>query len=149
EMMPQRMRRSALISPPEIASSDGEMVAGGAPPIRAASGGGRLCHRSPAGQTPGKSFGTYPAGIRPEPVRSEGFPSRLAARPRRRYCPAAFGEPHLDMRRGARVVDRGGLENRCTREGTVGSNPTLSAIPFLSSPSISRLHKATILPLRC
>ena len=30
--------------------------------------------------------------------------------------------------RGARVVDRGGLENRCTREGTVGSNPTLSAM---------------------
>jgi hypothetical protein len=26
------------------------------------------------------------------------------------------------------VVDRDGLENRCAREGTVGSNPTLSAI---------------------
>jgi hypothetical protein len=26
------------------------------------------------------------------------------------------------------VVDRGGLENRCTFTGTVGSNPTLSAI---------------------
>ena len=25
------------------------------------------------------------------------------------------------------MVDRGGLENRCTRERTVGSNPTLSA----------------------
>ena len=25
------------------------------------------------------------------------------------------------------MVDRDGLENRCTREGTVGSNPTLSA----------------------
>jgi hypothetical protein len=25
------------------------------------------------------------------------------------------------------VVDRAGLENRCAREGTVGSNPTLSA----------------------
>jgi hypothetical protein len=25
------------------------------------------------------------------------------------------------------VVDRGGLENRCTFTGTVGSNPTLSA----------------------
>ena len=31
------------------------------------------------------------------------------------------------MRRGARVVESGGLENRCTRKGTVGSNPTLSA----------------------
>ena len=35
-----------------------------------------------------------------------------------------------DMRRGAGVVERGGLENRCTRKGTVGSNPTLSAISF-------------------
>ena len=26
------------------------------------------------------------------------------------------------------MVERGGLENRCTRERTVGSNPTLSAI---------------------
>ncbi len=26
------------------------------------------------------------------------------------------------------MVDWGGLENRCAREGTVGSNPTLSAI---------------------
>ena len=31
------------------------------------------------------------------------------------------------MRRGARVVESGGLENRCTRKRTVGSNPTLSA----------------------
>ena len=30
--------------------------------------------------------------------------------------------------RGAGVVERGGLENRCTRKGAVGSNPTLSAI---------------------
>ena len=30
-------------------------------------------------------------------------------------------------RRGARVVDRGGLENRCTCKGTEGSNPSLSA----------------------
>ena len=32
------------------------------------------------------------------------------------------------FRRGARVVEWGGLENRCTLAGTVGSNPTLSAI---------------------
>ena len=31
------------------------------------------------------------------------------------------------MRRGAGVVERGGLENRCTSNSTVGSNPTLSA----------------------
>ena len=30
-------------------------------------------------------------------------------------------------RRGAGAVDRGGLENRCTRKGTEGSNPSLSA----------------------
>ena len=30
-------------------------------------------------------------------------------------------------RRGARVDDRGGLENRLTLAGSVGSNPTLSA----------------------
>ena len=30
--------------------------------------------------------------------------------------------------RGARVADSDGLENRCPRKGTVGSNPTLSAI---------------------
>jgi hypothetical protein len=30
------------------------------------------------------------------------------------------------MRRGARVAESGGLENRCTLTGTVGSNPTLS-----------------------
>ena len=29
--------------------------------------------------------------------------------------------------RGARVVESGGLENRCAFTGTVGSNPTLSA----------------------
>ena len=37
------------------------------------------------------------------------------------------------MRRGARVVESGGLENRCTRKGTVGSNPTLSARSILDS----------------
>ena len=31
------------------------------------------------------------------------------------------------MRRDGRVVDGGGLENRCTRKGTGGSNPSLSA----------------------
>ena len=33
-------------------------------------------------------------------------------------------------RRGARVADRGGLENRCACKRTVGSNPTLSATPL-------------------
>jgi hypothetical protein len=33
------------------------------------------------------------------------------------------------QRRGAGVVERDGLENRCTGNRTVGSNPTLSAKP--------------------
>src|SRR6478609_3759381 len=36
-------------------------------------------------------------------------------------------------RRGGRVVDGGGLENRCTRKGTGGSNPS-------SSAKLSRCH---------
>src|SRR5215468_3449721 len=37
-------------------------------------------------------------------------------------------------RRGAGVVDRDGLENRCACKRTVGSNPTLSAImPYAKS----------------
>jgi hypothetical protein len=31
------------------------------------------------------------------------------------------------VRRNGRVVDRGGLENRCACEGTGGSNPSFSA----------------------
>jgi hypothetical protein len=34
------------------------------------------------------------------------------------------------------VVERGGLENRCTRERTVGSNPTPSATKSLISQNI-------------
>ena len=37
--------------------------------------------------------------------------------------------------RGARVVESGGLENRCSLSGTVGSNPTLYECP---SPPASR-----------
>jgi hypothetical protein len=40
-------------------------------------------------------------------------------------------------RRGAGVVDRGGLENRCARKRTVGSNPTLSASYVIDSRGIS------------
>ena len=35
------------------------------------------------------------------------------------------------VRRGGRVVDGSGLENRRTRKGTGGSNPSLSAMPFV------------------
>ena len=37
------------------------------------------------------------------------------------------------MRRGAGVVERGGLENRCAFIGTEGSNPSLSAKNALRS----------------
>jgi hypothetical protein len=36
--------------------------------------------------------------------------------------------PLLEFWRGVRVAYGGGLENRCSRKGTVGSNPTPSAI---------------------
>ena len=36
------------------------------------------------------------------------------------------------MWRGARAAESGGLENRCTLTGTVGSNPTLSVRDFKS-----------------
>ena len=49
-------------------------------------------------------------------------------------CSFAFVPPReihktlkLLARRGAGVVERDGLENRCTGNRTVGSNPTLSA----------------------
>ena len=35
------------------------------------------------------------------------------------------------QRRGAGVVERDGLENRCTGNRTVGSNPTLSATNYV------------------
>src|SRR6185437_14723660 len=44
--------------------------------------------------------------------------------------PSSHFDRVLAARRGARVVDRDGLENRCARKGTVGSNPTLSANTF-------------------
>ena len=40
------------------------------------------------------------------------------------------------------MVERDGLENRCTRKGTVGSNPTLSA-RFLTSFGLWRFGCAS------
>ena len=53
-------------------------------------------------------------------------PPRLYAPPSTGVAIAASpnGPP---LRRGARVVDWDGLENRCASDGTVGSNPTLSS----------------------
>jgi hypothetical protein len=39
------------------------------------------------------------------------------------------------------VAESGGLENRCTFTGTVGSNPTLSAIPNYWRGRIMVLHR--------
>src|SRR5438445_12708077 len=56
--------------------------------------------------------------------------------------PSCHSTSHTSMRirlysrswiwRGARVADSDDLENRCPRKGSVGSNPTLSAIPCLT-----------------
>ncbi len=47
-----------------------------------------------------------------------------------------FGLCDLRMlRRGAGAVERGGLENRCPGDGTLGSNPSLSDI--ISSNKLS------------
>src|SRR5581483_8811616 len=51
------------------------------------------------------------------------FPFRLGQNPFRN----AGRTTPLPTRRGAGVVERDGLENRCTGNRTVGSNPTLSA----------------------
>lgn len=64
--------------------------------------------------------------------RDPGFKSRLL----RHFCPPAGGLTGC-KRRGARVVEWGGLENRFRRLANVGSNPTLSA-------SLPRLHKLEI-----
>ena len=44
---------------------------------------------------------------------------------------------YISPRRGARVVEWDGLENRCTGNRTVGSNPTLSAIKSLSLQAVN------------
>ena len=56
---------------------------------------------------------------------------------RLRYVKHAPSGTMSPLRRGAGVVERGGLENRCALSGTVGSNPTLSAIGFSICPGMS------------
>ncbi len=67
----------------------------------------------------------------PSPARQRrrAHPSCLRCRPPPITRACAAGPGRTALRRGARVVDRGGLENRCAFAGTVGSNPTLSASP--------------------
>ncbi len=45
--------------------------------------------------------------------------------------------------RGAGAVERGGLENRCARKRTEGSNPSLSAITLSLAP-----HPATVVAVK-
>jgi hypothetical protein len=52
---------------------------------------------------------------------------------------------YFPMRRGAGVVERDGLENRCTRKRTVGSNPTLSANKCSVSNSLRKNDPCTSL----
>ena len=57
--------------------------------------------------------------------------------------PLARTGPQGHPRRDAGVVERGGLENRCARERTEGSNPSLSAsdlpIVVYDCPNIVRV----------
>lgn len=83
-------------------------------------------------------------GKRKRPGRNDNFildPVRGAARIQKRLpgffakppCPAAQSQVNALIRppwRGAGVVERGGLENRCGGNPTQGSNPCLSAISF-------------------
>ncbi len=58
--------------------------------------------------------------------------------------PAPPGPP-AGARRGAGVVDRDGLENRCGCKLTVGSNPTLSArrYPYMTVLSLFPVARPT------
>ena len=47
------------------------------------------------------------------------------------------------IRKDAGVVDRGGLENRCTLTGTKGSNPFLSAIYVVNQRVVKFTHSFT------
>ena len=51
------------------------------------------------------------------------------------------------MRRGARVAESGGLENRCTLTGTVGSNPTLSVRKDRETRGRGEVEKILPVPL--
>ena len=76
--------------------------------------------------------------------------SRRLRIPNNRVRGAAFDRPvrssagRKPLRRGARVVDWDGLENRCAFTGTVGSNPTLSAI-LSDTEAASCLHKRELM----
>jgi hypothetical protein len=63
----------------------------------------------------------------------QGLASKGA--PFRGGFPAAFSRcpPRPISRRGAGAVERGGLENRCARKRTEGSNPSPSANPRLAA----------------
>ena len=54
-------------------------------------------------------------------------PSRGFERSFQRLSAARFSASFPRLRTGGRVVEGAGLENRCAGNGTVGSNPTLSA----------------------
>jgi hypothetical protein len=99
--------------------------------------GQRVTRGGPSGTTPRGGFHTLKAGRGQLAPNEAGLATpdrsckkRAIASPARQSAPEA--PPPVaqasKLRRGAGVVDRGGLENRCARKRTVGSNPTLSAI---------------------
>ena len=90
-----------------------------------------LTRRAAPSREQGK--GAAPA---PRRGRSPWNPSRL----RRASVPRIGAAPRG---RGARAVDRGGLENRCACKRTVGSNPTLSARRRWSIMRVRRSPRTT------
>ena len=58
------------------------------------------------------------------------------------FCRSLFSPHPLSFaatRTGVRVAEGAGLENRCTGNGTVGSNPTLSVAPGAGWPAAQRV----------
>src|SRR5690242_6973812 len=72
----------------------------------------------------------------PEPPQSQGLEPTSGVEMPFRF---AYSPP----RRDARVAESGGLENRYTRKGIEGSNPSLSAILRTSAPGSARNDEAS------
>jgi hypothetical protein len=90
---------------------------------------------SSAGRTPRRSDAGNVSPERPARVSAHRMTAPSCAHPDHSLHRALTWPPCL--RRGAGVVERGGLENRCGRKSTQGSNPCLSAthpIPVGSHP---------------
>ena len=125
------------------------------PPVRPAAGRPARSGESSAGlgrvRRPWRHT-KHRAGSFEAPAAEASLQHRLASRRglalvcRRLGTPRARRGPARTLRRDAGVVERGGLENRCARERTQGSNPCPSAILLRRSAlrriGIRRLREA-------